>query len=393
MVEIDELEKRLDWLDSERQKDKKTISEMKDSLEILQGTIQRQNSEIKKLEIAVKANTQLSGRIETIGEEISLSKAELLKKLMDIEKSMIAGDKKVEKAKKEEFDALVNKVTDLQLELKPINDFKKTVQARIEEEFRINQKIETISSELPAFRVTDEELERQISLSQGERNQESKRVTDLQLENSAIKKRLEEIRNKYDIDKDLIHKVEKKIDDLIANEKERKQTQTAFIEKVSLDQLEKTSLWKTWQQQIDEFKTLGSLVTGKLLELDEAIRGIKKTQSEFDEINDRINRRINEITEMNRLAEDRFRGEWVAFKADDQKRWTNYTLTREEELREDSRSLNQVNNRLLKTEDSIQDIQDMVSLLTDELKKMVNGLYGTSQDMVESFTQTFKKRL
>jgi chromosome segregation ATPase len=393
MVEIDDLEKRLAWLDSERQKDKKTISELKDSLEILQETIQRQNSELKKLEIAVKANTPLFGRIEAIGEEISVSKAELFKKLIDIEKSMIAGDKRVEKARKEEFETLSSRVTDLQLELKPLNDLRKTIQARVEEEFRINQKIETLSSELPAFRVTDEELQRQISLSQGERNQESKRVTDLQLENSAIKKRLEEIRNKYDIDKDVIHKVEKKIDDLIADEKERRQAQTAFIEKVSLDQLEKFSQWKTWQQQIDDFKPLGSLVTGKLLELDEAIRGIKKTQSEFDEINDRINRRINEITEMNRLAEDRFRGEWVAFKADDQKRWTNYTLTREEESREDSRSLNQVNDRLLKIEDSIQDIHDTVSLLTEELKKLINGLYGTSQDMVESFTQTFKKRL
>jgi DNA repair exonuclease SbcCD ATPase subunit len=306
---------------------------------------------------------------------------------------MIAGDKRVEKARKEELETLSSKVTDLQLELKPLNDLRKTIQARVEEEFRINQKIETLTSELPTFRVTDEELQRQISLSQGERNQESKRVTDLQLENSAIKKRLEEIRNKYDIDKDLIHKVEKKIDDLISNEKERRQAQTSFIEKVSLDQLEKSSQWKTWQQQIDDFKPLGSLVTGKLLELDEAIRGIKKTQLEFDEINDRINRRINEITEMNRLAEDRFRGEWVAFKADDQKRWTNYTLTREEESREDSRSLNQVNDRLLKIEDSIQNIHDTVSLLTEELKKLIDGLYGTSQDMVESFTQTFKKRL
>jgi len=393
MVEIEDLEKRLAWLDSERQKDKKIISELKDSIEVFKEAIQRQTSEIKKLEIAVKANTPLFGRIETIEGEVSASKTELLKKIIDLEKSMIAGDKKLEKGKREELDALVNRVSDLHLELKPINDLKKAIQTRVEEEFRINQKIEALASELPTFRVNYEELQRQITLSQGERSQESKRVTDLQIENSAIKKRLEEIRNKYDVDKDVIHKVDKKVDDLLASEKERRQAQTEFVEKVSLDQLEQKNQWKTWQQQIDELRPLGSLISGKLLELDEAIRGIKKTQSEFDEINERINRRINEITEMNRLAEDRFRGEWVAFKADDQKRWTNYTLTREEEAREDSRSLSQVNDRLLKIEDSVQDIQDTIGLLTDEVKKLINGLYGTSQDMIESFNQTFKKRL
>ena len=40
----------------------------------------------------------------------------------------------------------------------------------------------------------------------------------------------------------------------------------------------------------------------------------------------RFDRRLNEITEMQRLVEERFRQEWVSFKADDQKRWTNYTL-------------------------------------------------------------------
>ena len=83
----------------------------------------------------------------------------------------------------------------------------------------------------------------------------------------------------------------------------------------------------------------------------------------------------------------------MRFKADDQKRWTNYTLAREEESREDARSLNKVNDRLTKIEDTIQDMQDTIGLLTEETKKQVNGLYSATQDMVESFNQTFKKRL
>jgi Mg2+ and Co2+ transporter CorA len=95
---------------------------------------------------------------------------------------------------------------------------------------------------------------------------------------------------------------------------------------------------------------------------------------------------------MNRLAEERFRQEWIAFKADDQKRWTNYTLTRDEESREDARALGRVNDRLAKIEDSLQILQDTTSLLIEETKRQITGLNSATQEIVESFNQTFKKR-
>ncbi len=392
MVEIDDLEKRITWLDSERQKDKKYINDLQDSLEALQGIVQRQKADLKKVELVMKAVSPLPARIDTVGEEVASTKTEILKKVIDLEKTVIAGDKKNAVSSKEGSDLLSNRISDLQSELKPISDLKKAVQSRVEEEFRINQKIENLANEIPSLHTSDEETQRQIVLLSGERNQETKRIIDLQLENAALKKRIEEIRNSYDLDKDALRKVDKKIDDLLATEKERKQTQIAYLEKNSLDMLEKNTQWNTWQQKMDELQSLGQSISEKQLEFAESNRAVKRTQSEFEEVNERINRRINEITEMNRLTEDRFRSEWVAFKADDQKRWTNYTLTREEESREGMRSLTQITERLVNIEDSIQDIQDTVRLLSDETQKMINGFYSATQEMLESFSQTFKKR-
>ncbi len=63
-------------------------------------------------------------------------------------------------------------------------------------------------------------------------------------------------------------------------------------------------------------------------------RAVKRSQDSFDEITQKFDRRINEITEMSRINEDRFRQEWGSFKTDDQKRWTNYSLSQEEQFRE-----------------------------------------------------------
>ena len=60
MVEFDELEKRLAWLDSERQKDKKLIKDLQDTIERISRTLLKQKTEIKSLETAVKVNSTSS---------------------------------------------------------------------------------------------------------------------------------------------------------------------------------------------------------------------------------------------------------------------------------------------------------------------------------------------
>ena len=60
----------------------------------------------------------------------------------------------------------------------------------------------------------------------------------------------------------------------------------------------------------------------------------RRAQETYLELNTKLERRINEVTEMQRLAEDRLRQEWVSFKTDDQKRWTGYSLSSEESFRD-----------------------------------------------------------
>jgi hypothetical protein len=62
----------------------------------------------------------------------------------------------------------------------------------------------------------------------------------------------------------------------------------------------------------------------------EAYRGMKKIIEDFERIGDRLDRRINEVAEMQRLSEERFRNEWAGWSADEQKRWKQFTLNNDE---------------------------------------------------------------
>ncbi len=391
-MEIDELEKRINWLDSERQKDKKALAELSDAILAVKDTYSKYDAQIGALNIEVKNNKKVAARVEKADAEFATYRTEILKKITEIEKKAGSTETKLEKQRKEDVDQINKKMLEYQTDVKSITEIKKTLQLRVEEELRISQKVDEAFKKQTELQNADEDQQRQLRSMISDLSVENKRITDIQLETNALRSRIEEDRNIVELHKELIRKLESRLNEIQATEVQRKQDQLAFIEKQSLSQVEKDNVWKDWQKRFNDLDQLGSEFNTQLLELEETHRSVKRSQAEFEEINERFNRRINEITEMNRLSEERFRQEWVTFKADDQKRWVNYTLSREEEQREDERQLTRILDRLVALEDLSQDLNDTLQMVNEETQKQMRGLLGLTQEMLDSYSQSIGKR-
>ena len=94
------------------------------------------------------------------------------------------------------------------------------------------------------------------------------------------------------------------------------------------------------------------------------------------------------MAEIQRLSEERFRQEWVTFKADDQKRWTNYTLTQEEQRGEVSRQNEKLNDRVTQLEDSLQEIQDLLRQMNEQTEKRLQSLLAVAHDWVSAYERS-----
>jgi SMC interacting uncharacterized protein involved in chromosome segregation len=112
---------------------------------------------------------------------------------------------------------------------------------------------------------------------------------------------------------------------------------------------------------------------------------VKRLNDSAEELFQRVERRINEITEVQRLAEERFRQEWVTFKADDQKRWTNYTLTQGEQRSELTRNLEKLGSQLVLSEESLQEMQDLYQQMSEETERRLQSLLTLAHDWVAAY--------
>jgi hypothetical protein len=75
----------------------------------------------------------------------------------------------------------------------------------------------------------------------------------------------------------------------------------------------------------------------------------------------------------------------VTFKADDQKRWTNYTLTQEEQRNESIRGLERLATQIEPLEDSLQEMNDLIQQVIEQMEKRLHGLLALAHEWVSEY--------
>jgi mevalonate kinase len=88
---------------------------------------------------------------------------------------------------------------------------------------------------------------------------------------------------------------------------------------------------------------------------------------------------------MQRLSEDRLRQEWVTFKADDQKRWTGYSLSQDEGTKDVRRSVQKLEERLTPLGESIQTLQDQLHQTADATEQQLQELMNVAHEWLSSY--------
>jgi len=388
-MDLEQIIKRLDWLDDERRKDKLTIATLEEKVNNLAGNIPSLLQQIKEQSLELSRLAGSMPRFDQLETMIGQVRVETNRSVEAAERQRIERDRDVEKQRRADVESLNIAIGDVRKGLDPIPELKRSLQARVEEDFRLGRLIEELELKLTESIRGDEEYRRAQKLLEDAQRQDTKRLTDLQGEVAALRKRMEEQRGKSDLNAESLRKIEMRLSEFQAAEGERRQAQTAFIEKQNLLQVERDRVWKEWKVRFEVIEKSAQNLDAQLQALDATHRSIKRAQEGFEEISQRFERRINEITEMQRLSEDRFRQEWVSFKADDQKRWTNYTLSQEETQREVNRQFEKINERLVTLEDSAQDIRDLQRQIVEETQKRLQSLLSTAHDWMEQYDKTF----
>jgi hypothetical protein len=384
-MELEHVIKRMDFFDEERRKDKATIAALEERLATTEVTLNGFREQLKSFNADWTRFATAAARLEQFDSILGQYRAEIGKTVEEMEKRRDKHERDIDKRRRAEIDGINKSITDLVKTMETVTELRKNLQARTEEDMRVARTVGEIERRIEDVLRADEDIKRSQRLLEESRKQDTKRLTDVQGEISSIRKRLDEIREKSDLNADNAKHLDLRINELLATEAERRQDMNSFLEQLNLTQVERDRAWKDWQVRFDTFSRQTNSLDSQLASLEETNKAAKRAQEMHEELNQRIERRINEITEMQRLAEDRFRQEWVTFKADDQKRWTNFSLTQEEVNRDLRQNIDKLNEHVTDLDDITQTHHDQLEQTTETSEKQMQELMNWAHEWLTNY--------
>ncbi len=388
-MDFEQLLKQIEWLDEERRKDKLIIAALDDRLRKVEGNNTSYMQEIREITNELSRLKTLPSRFDTYDSTISQIRVDFNRMLDSIEKQRLEKDREQEKTRLADMESINSSIEKMRKSFDILPEMKKDIKAREEEEHRLVRMIGEFEKKLLEIKRSDEEYLRAQKILEDNVRQDSKRILDVQSEIATTRKRIDEQRGKIDLASENLRKIEMRQNELLNSESERKQAQITFIEKYNKQQVERERVWNEWQSNFDVVSNQAINLDQQLQSLDATQRSIKHAQDAFEDITLKFERRINEITEMQRLAEDKMRQDWMSFRAEDQKRWSNYMISQDEQFQESSRLFEKFENRLIQLEEVSQELNDLTNQIIQSNERSVQSLVKFVKEVNEDFSDSF----
>jgi len=383
-MEFEQITKRLEWLDDQERKSKASVSEIEKRLTGLETTVNVISKQIKTLTKEISDLGTAAARLNQFDQILSKQRTELNKSLEEIEKNAQRREREMTQQRQLELKELNTSLDSLRVESET-ESIKKQLKDQALEGRRLSLAVQDMQQKVEdALKLISEDLS--ISKEVDESNRQNlKRITDLQGEMTSVRKHSDEVREKTTLHGDSIRNLENRINELMESESGRKDAQTAFLSEQAMAQVERDRAWREWQTKYETFKKQAENMELQVTSLDDMIRAAKRSQDAYNELNQKLERRIAEITEMQRLAEDRSRQEWVAFKADEQKRWTSHSLSLEEAMRDMRKDLDKLEGHVTQLDDASQTLQDQMHQTSSTTEQQLQELMNVSHEWLTAY--------
>jgi chromosome segregation ATPase len=381
---LEQLERRVEWLDNERRNDKTNLASMQNRLTVLETENTNLRKQIKELEILISQQGNQISSLDKYEGQISRLNNDLSKQIRESGERANLNLDEASKRQKLELDSLknnLNKLYELTEQIEPLREELKISKA---EDTRLSRLIEEQKARITEVSRFDEDYRRSLQMVEENRRQEAKRITEVQGEITSMRKRVDETRNRIEGLADNFRSFDTRITELQGYEKDRKEDQSRFIDTVNSSLVEKERSFKNWEGRFQELDTINTKLNTQIEALEEARLSISKSLAQADKLTQQFERRINEISEVQRLNDERFRQEWASFKSDDIKRWANYMLTYEEQNRETGQEIADLNRQIEEIKDISVRNQDAIEALNRETVRHVQMILRAYQDSIQN---------
>ena len=383
-MDFEQIQKKLDWLDTERRRDKEVIASLEVNVTAYQEEVGKLSRRISELEGELARALPVNDRFTVLEEKINGVQIEISRSLEQSIASLDDAKETDEAQLSKRFLTIQQEVEELRSELDVIPSLEEQVEARKDEEYKLRRMIAEVDEKIDQGQRDDESWLRTITLLEEARRKDSKRLVEVQSKYDSLRKRIEEQVGKGEVVAENVRKIDKRISELRQAESQRGQEQRSFAEQQSLKAVELERDWKKVQTTFESFVTKFEIYERKMAEISVMTQRLDESKETFDDNSERIAKRIHEITEMQRLNREQFLADWETFQSEEKHRWSQF-MVEEEERRKDQ------DRKTAVLAEEVEALTQSTEGISDEVKSLQQEQLGFWRKLVETTREFLPK--
>ncbi len=344
-MDTTQLAQMVSWLDEEHRRDRGEVAKLQQRIESLNVELVEQARRIQEMEGRLVSTQSQLVRFAQVDEALAQVKTEVGLMLQKREEQMDAETRERERLRLADRETLSRSISEIRKELNRFGRIEEELALRRSEDQRLSELVLNLRQSVAALTKDVEERLRSVPYLAEQRVQDNKRIVQLQQENVDLFKRIEEFGSKLPMVQEKLQKVERAVASIQPIPQDIKREQQQFIDQMRLADVERQREMTRWQDEFSAQRTTIEQQREAMLAFAEQLEVSKRAVASIEGFQDGIRREMNQVSEIQRLAEERQRKEMENWQAENEKRWKRQVLQWEHEVQEQDKINRQLASR------------------------------------------------
>ncbi len=332
----------LRWLDEERLKDKATISTLQERVQSQEQKLAQQAAQVQELQAAVGGIQGLMSKVAEFEQIVSNYRDELIVQMDQREEARRKEQAEAARLRQIEYETLTTNMSRLEKDMRVLPRYDEALSGLQAEDQRLSEATQRIQATVTDLSQRSDDRIQSVTYLEEQRRADNRRISDLESDTTELHRRIESLITKFPLLEERVQKQGPRIEAAIQEAKKFEKP----IEELRVSDFQREQKMKQYLDQGEQVAQALERIRTQTHGFIDQQQQVKRALDKLQSFQARMEKRQNEVSEMQRVAENRFKRQWEEWQDEQDRQQKKRDVITEERWRQQEQGNTEHKKRL-----------------------------------------------
>ncbi|MCA9896550.1 MAG: hypothetical protein H6654_03090 [Ardenticatenaceae bacterium] len=327
---IKDLQSRLDWLDEERRKQTRKITELEQKLVLQEREIAGREQRIQDLERQLSSTNAQLGRIPKVDLQLAQFKDEVVQLIEQYDQRRIQSEAEMDRLRRVEQEASTREMAELRKDIGQVPKLQNEMELRVAEESRLANLIGQQKTQLDNLRNRMENWDSNFSFLEEKEKLNNRNISEIQTNFVEMNKRWEHIFTRLDTANSTILRLESSMGSITEKQNQVQESTKNWMEQIQIGEYERNQRLEGWRRVLEEQQDTIEQFNKEFIKFSDMYKEAKMAVQTLSGWQEELEKQQREANEILRVETSRMQSRWDDFRHENDKRWKSQSVDTEQ---------------------------------------------------------------